>query len=617
VKLSSAVKDIITNRYPADQKAGLMSAIYTMEPTYPYKNLHGELCDDIHSIAISVLSDQEEYKIALANPNDNLFLYLETHTKADIDRLRSYYAKDNQCEGRIAALRMAYEIDPDIPFLSQYPSSSLPNIIHSFGYEDCSEDEWMSLSDGRLLSWLYSHGDNMACEALRIMTQGKKPSRALGYKVLYNIDRNAAYDLRDANTPVKVGEVYREQLKEWQSLEERDFAARISETFGTEGRFVYYAQLHGWMEQISQMRVCFDLKSDENKERLGAYDLRTAAYRFCRILGVAPSYLLEDGAELTDGANFDKVAHRPALLSAMKHGALSQWMSVFFHEDPNEDFAETYSYERKLEEWIVNLGEVDPNQMYFKRFENAKRETAQKYNEVKQGYQRAKGKEKRWRITFYALCAIWLVLLFVCGISGRSYVLDHALVTIALPVGGTTAVIVGLRAFFRGYGFVFSCLWGLLGFLSSWIPILLLKYINGAWPELFVPAVGVITLIYMLVSHFTNYRGDTKNDSQLINNVMGDDIKTTLLEPLYYTFKQKSFRFKGSKFGMLDDVTDQVKSISGESVLHYILWSVMVGLVVMEMALFHPMLLNYPNPKLENIHLSPSNVVKQLQKDVE
>jgi hypothetical protein len=43
----------------------------------------------------------------------------------------------------------------------------------------------------------------------------------------------------------------------------------------------------------------------------------------------------------------------------------------------------------------------------------------------------------------------------------------------------------------------------------------------------------------------------------------------------------------------------------------------MVGLVVMEMALFHPMLLNYPNPKLENIHLSPSNVVKQLQKDVE
>ena len=617
VKLSSAVKDIVVNKYPVDQKAGLMAAVYVMEPTYPYKDLRGNLCDDIHSIAISLLSYQEEYTLALANPNDTMFLYLESHSKADVDRLRNYFSGEKKLDSRIALLRTAYEIDPEIPFLTKFPSSTLPDIVRAFGNEECTDDDWESLSDGRLLSWMYSHEDNMACEALRIMTSGHKPSKSLGYKVLYNIDRDAAYDLRQSDTPQKVGEVFREELKEWQQLNDQEFAERMEDYTSPDGRFFYFAQLHGWFEQISQARACFDMKSEENRERLGAYDLRTAAYRFCRILGVTPVYLLEDGSELTDGAHIDKDMNRPQLLAAMKRGSLAQWMAVFFHEDPHQDFSETYSYERKLEEWILNLGEIDKNQQYYKRYENAKRETARKYQEVRQGYRRAKAKEYQWRITFYALCAVWVGLLLLCGISNRGYVLEHHTFTIGIPVGGMTAVIVGLRAFFRGYGFVFSCLWGLVGALSSWIPVLILRYFNASHASLFVPAIIGITLIYMIICHLTDFRGDSKSDNQLINEVMEDDIKSTLLEPLFYTFKQKALKFKGSKFGMLDDVTNQVRSISGESVLHYVLWSIMVALLVMEMVLFSPRLLNFNNPNFSKVHMSPSSVVKQLQKDVE
>lgn len=75
-------------------------------------------------------------------------------------------------------MRLVYEIDKEIPFLNQYPSSTLQEIVHSFGYEDCSEDAWMSLSDGRLLSWMYCHEDRMASEALRILTNGRSlPAR--------------------------------------------------------------------------------------------------------------------------------------------------------------------------------------------------------------------------------------------------------------------------------------------------------------------------------------------------------------------------------------------------------------------------------------------------------
>ena len=341
VKLSSAVKDIVINRYPVDQHAGLMAAVYVMEPSYPYKDLRGNLCDDVHSAAISVLSYQDEYKLALADPNDNLYLYLESHSKADVNRLRSYFAEDSNLDIRVAILKFVYEIDSDIPFLVNRPSSNLADIVHSFGYEECTDDEWLSLSDGRLLSWMYCHEDHMACEALRIMTAGKTPSRSLGYKVLYNIDKEAPYDLRDADSPYKVGEVLCGQLKEWQNLSDAEYAKKAEDYSDSEGRFIYFAQLHGWFEQISQARACFDMKSEENRNRLGAYDIRTALYRFCRILGVIPSYLLEDGTELTSAITMDKVTYRPQLLSAMKQGSLSQWMAVFYHEDPFQDFSET------------------------------------------------------------------------------------------------------------------------------------------------------------------------------------------------------------------------------------------------------------------------------------
>ena len=617
VKLSSAVKDIVVNRYPVDQRAGLMAAVYVMEPTYPYKDVRGNLCDDVHSATISLLSYQEDYKIALANANDPLFLYLESHSKADVDRLRSYFAPDTKIDGRIAILRLAYEIDPEIPFLPKYPSSTLMEIVHSFGYENCSDDEWKSLSDGRLLSWMYSHEDHMACEALRIMTHGHEPTRSLGYKVLYNIDREAAYDLRDADSPFKVGEVLAEELKEWQNLSDKEYAEKVRDYADPDGRFFYFAQLHGWYEQISQARACFDMKSEENRERLGAYDLRTAAYRFCRILGVIPSYLLEDGTEVKSLTDIDLQTYRPQLLTAIRQGSLSQWISVFYHEDPHQEFEEPYSYERKLEEWIIKLGEIDQNNQYYKRFGSAKDETAQKYKEVRSGYQHAKAKETRWRIIFYVLCGLWMGSLLLFGVSGREYLFRHSLLTIGVPVGGISAVIVGLRAYFRGYGFVMSCFWGLLGALSSWIPIMILKTVNASYPSMFIPACIIITLLYMAICHVTDYRSDSKGDNQLINEVMEDDIKSTLIEPLYYTFKQKTFRFKGSKFGMLDDVTNQVRSISGESVLHYILWSAMIGYLLLEMIVFSPKLLNYRNPDLDNIRVSPTEVVKQLQKDVE
>ena len=613
-KLSTIVKDIVVNRYPVDLRAGLMAAIYAMEPTYPYKDVKGNPCDDVHSVAISLLSYQSDYGILLTNPNDSLFLYLESHTKCNIDRLRSYFSPSENHDTHVAIMRLVYEIDPEISLLARYPSSNLKEIVSTYGKEKLTADDWHILTDGRLLSWMYSHEDRMACESLRILTQGQSYSEALAYKVLYNLDRHAGYDLRSAFTPLQIGEQLAERLRKSEHMSAQDFKEEMKDFLDLNGRFYYYAQLHGWTEVLNEYTRCFDLKSEENRERLGAYDARTAVYKFCRILGVTPSYLMSDGVEYVDGRSIDP--HNFSQIRAeLRNGSFAQWMAVFYHEDPFADFSTKYAYEHALEEWLLALGKIDISQPYYKRFIDAQEETSKRVTSVRDSWYHAKKREKFWRMTFFVLCGIWLLLILLIGVKNHTYLLNHTFLSIGLPLGGMTAIIVGTRAYFRGYDFVFSCFWGLLGAFSSFIPIIVLKYIGQSHPSLFNMAIIVITLVYMLVCHLTDFRGDQKADSKLIAEVLENDIKSTLLEPLYYTFKTKSYRYNGSKFGMLNDVTDQVRSISGESVLHYILWSVLALIFVLNFIIFSPTLMNVDNPDVKRI--SPTEIIKQLERDVE
>lgn len=615
-KLSTIVKDIVTNRYPVDQHAGLMAAVYVMEPTYAYRDVKGNLCDDVHSAAMSLLSYSKEYGVMLTNPNDTLFLYLESHTKCNIDRLRSYFEHKPGFDARVAVLCMVYEIDPDVPFMARYPSSSMAEIVKVFGREDLTDDDWKSLTDGRLLSWMYSHEDKMACESLRILTQGQPYSKSLAFKVLYNLDREAAYDLRFAHTPLGVGDLLSERLKVMQSLDEKAFEAEMSDFLEPNGRFCYFAQLHGWNEMLSEANRCFDFKSEENKDRLGLYDARTALYRFARILGSKPTYMLSDGTELSDGRDIDS-RYYGLIRQEIRNGSFVQWMSVFYHEDPNADFTEEYAYEHTLETWLMDLGKIDKTQTHYKRFVDARKETSDRVQSVRDGWRRAKAKENIWRWIFYGLSGLWILLVLIFGVKNHAYLLNHSFLTIGLPLGGMTGIIVATRAYFRGYDLFFSFLWSLLGVASAFIPIIILKYIDQSHPSLFSLAIVAITLVYMLVCHLTDFRGDQKADSKLISEVLDNDIKSTLLEPLYYTFKTKSYRFKGSKFGLLDDVTDQVRSISGESVLHYILWSVLAFIFVLDFIIYSPSIMNVSNPDLDNASANPTEIIQQIDKDEE
>lgn len=87
----------------------------------------------------------------------------------------------------------------------------------------------------------------------------------------------------------------------------------------------------------------------------------------------------------------------------------------------------------------------------------------------------------------------------------------------------------------------------------------------------------------MVVCHFSENRTDKAYNKELVNEVIDDDVKSQLLEPLFYTFKTKSYKFKGSKFSVLEDVENQFSAVSNESVLHYVLWTLLSVMLLCEL----------------------------------
>ncbi|WP_081783554.1 serine/threonine protein kinase [Xylanibacter brevis] len=602
-KLSAVVNEIVTQRYPTDQRAGLYASAFTMDSSQPYRDIKGVACEDVHSVALSLLSHREEYSLILKNANDPVFIWLESRTKCHVDRLRSYFNED--CEPRISLMRLVLEIDPDIPFLTHRSTLNIQDIVQYFGNAEPTEDEWHSLCDGRLLSWLYVHEDMVKCDNVMKMTAGKEFSMDLAYKVLYSADRTAAYDLREAQTPQAVGDILANQLKQLEHVSADELANQMSAFSNTEdGRFYFFAEIHGWYDLLNEAKRCFDMNSEENRERLGAYDLRTALYRFCRSLGVIPTYLLPNGTLLSDGKQLD-ANQVPQMRTEIRNGALSQWLSVFFHEDPTRDFQEEYSYERELEAWLMAIGSIDPQQFHYRRFAKAREDTKARIAEVRREWNGAQSREKTFMAIYYIVCFIWVVMVLFVGFSNKDYVMAHPYVTIGLPVGGMTAIIVATRSYFNGYGSTIAALWGIVGALTVLIPIYTLRFVYTSFPQLFTVAVLLLTGGYMVVCHYTDFRKAQQTDAKFVNDVLKhEDLKSVLIDPLYYTFKTRSHRYKGSKFGLLDNVADQVHSLSGETVLHYIQWAIMILLLVGEFVLYSPSLMNMKNPDLGKGYIS-------------
>lgn len=600
-KMAVMLSDIVEHRYPNQPQAGLLAAIYTLDPKFPFYDVKERTCTDLHSVSISLMQNAADYLVLLKDPLHPYFIYLETHTDADVDRIRGYF--NDEHADTTAIIKAVYETDVDMPFLSSAPSQTIPEIVRAFGSDDRTDNEWTSLTDGRLLAWMHRHCDVALCESTRIVIEQKNiPERTRAYAVLYNLDRTAAFDLREAISESRVAKLMAAQLQKCQRMGDEGYAEFLEDFLQPHGRLYIYASIHQWHHTLQLLETCLPVDSREHRERMGVYDIKVAAYKICAGMNGQPTYLLHgddvnEEIELFSPEDAVEVDRR-RLRDEVKNGAFQQWAAVFYHEDPNATWSEPMSREHRIEEYLNLIGQCDSSELHYKRFAKAKEEMEDKVESSKANWDRSQRRKRGWMFGFFGLAVVWIALLAIFGLRfHQSFNLFHSYIYyyVCIPVGLAMASMAAFYSYFRGNGIIEGILWVVVGALTSFIPAGILDYCCWHIPN-HLTLVGIaLSLIYVALAWLTAFN-TSEEQLQQLKAVFEIDHDQALREQLYHTYKTHSFKFKGSNFALLDDAVKEAQATSDERVLNCIAWSILLVVMIALFIWYHPSLLGHNPP---------------------
>ena len=595
-KLAVELDDIVDKRYPLTPEIGFQAALYTLDKKLPYHAGKGHTCNNVHEIVMDILANIEDYKIMLQDENHPLYVYLEMTTELEVNRLKDHF-KTNKPE--IAIWRFIFEIDNTIPFLTDKPSQTIDEIIQSFAERDCKEDEWISLTDGRLLSWLYYKSDPLRYITLKEVYDQHLPySRSEAYRILYLLDRNVGFDLHNATERHQIAAIMSEQLMKAQNLDKKSFGEALEEYIKKESRLVYYAQIHGWQDVIMLHKQIFSLQEFEQSSRYGIYDEKIAAYRFCKALGGKPEYYLRTNGRLITTLEQYQELDSKTKRAEIRGGSMKQWLTIFFHENPNETFENKFSYEQALGNYLTEIGKSDSNDPHFKRFKHACEAEQNKLNTARLTSNSIHSQEKRLSFIFFASVLILCTLIVYFQYPNPTSFLQYVPILIGIPTGLTGITLTASWSYFHGNGFLANFIWGGIGGLISGIfPVFLFGQIGAEETSSLVIASIVMIGICTTLAVFFGKRKSIHKYKEL-KKLFHEDTNATLIDALYYTFRQKSNQFKGSNHKALEDATGIMKAARIEYLVHYLIWILFTWTLIVLFVAFHPALLAFELPDI-------------------
>ena len=602
-KLAVELDDIVDKRYPLNPEVGFQAALYTLDNKLPYRDSKGNVCNNIHEVVMTLLANMQDYMVLLQDENHPLYVYLEMTTELEVSRLKEHFRNDPP---EVALWRMIYEVDKTVPFLLDKPSSTIDEIVSSFADRACREDEWMSLTDGRLLSWLYYKCDPLLYVELKEIYDKHLPySRSQAYRVLYYMNRNIGFDLHEATGRMEVASLMSNQLAKCQFSTDKEFAEQMQEYIGTESRLAYYAEIHGWKDVLMQQRRMFDLQATEHVTRFGIYDIRTAAYRFCMALGCVPEYYLRTNGQLIDSLEQYQKLDSKVKKIEMQQGSMKQWLKVFFHEDPFEPFEEKLSYEKALVEYLNEVGQADPEYTYYRRFKYAMEESRKKQDSMRMATALISIRERLVQTIFFSVSTFLCIMLLFFGFSNPTLLLQAAPFSVGLPVGFIFMLLATSWSYFHGHGFLLGAIMTVMGACVGVIPVVVLRLVGASHPSWLV-AVSVAMVTSGVLLGYLIGRGKSLYKYGELKPLFKKNKQSMLLDSLYYTYRQKTQRFKGSNFKALEDAVNVMNATKVEFMIHYVLWITFMVVLTILFICFHGSLLDLPIPDL-------SRYTKQIQ----
>lgn len=595
-KLAVELDDIVDKRYPLNPDTGFQAALYTLDNRLPYRDIKGNACNNVHEVVMSILANMEDYKLLLQDENHPLYVYLEMTTELEVARLKEFFRTDTP---DIALWRLIYEIDDTIPFLLDKPSATIDEIIRAFAEKPCREDEWRSLTDGRLLSWVYYKCDPMIYVELKeIYDQHLPYSRSEAYRALYHLNHQIGFDLQGATEREQVAAVMADTLVKAQYTTDQEFEQIMAEYVAPNSRLFYYAQIRGWKDVCMLHEYTFNLHHPDHVNRYGVYDMRVAAYRFCAAIGHTPEYYFRTGGQVIDSLEGFHAQDANILRTEITQGSLKQWLSIFFHENPKELFAEKYSYEKTLINYLKKIGKYDPEDPYFKRWKYANETGKEQQAGFKLTSALIRRREQALSLGLVISAGVLCALLLIFGFSNPTLLLNNAAFAIALPVGMCLMLLAVTWSYFHGNGLLMTLLSAIVGAGAGWIPVMILREISPRHPQALVAAsvgliIGCIALAIAIGRRKSIYKWSE------LKPLLQSDSNASMIDILHYIYKRKVQTFKGSNYRAIEDAINIMNATKLEFITHYGLWIAMMLVIIGLFITYHESLMDLPTPDID------------------
>lgn len=606
-KLAALLEDIVEHLYPTEQQTGLMAAIYTLCPAFPYHDIKGTICTSIREITMSLLGNVSEYGLLLQNGNNDLYLYLQTHCEIDLTEIKKNFTTD---EPRIAVWKLIYAVDKEMPFLPNKQSATIDEIIASLGSGQCSPDEWLSITDGRLLAWAQSHADVVDIETIATCMEKYKEEQGGAHIIFYHLRPSIAYDLRGANSPKTIAAILNGALRENQQRNGRFFEDAMYDFTSAKGRLRIYAKIQGWNETIEQLESIIDNELHDRASRHGNFDLPTAMYKLCVAMGGRPTYTIDEH-EITDYEDL-RTLSSDRVREESRSGHLNQWLATFFHESPKHCYDSAQDFVENLTQYVEKIGEIDRDNVYYRRYIRAKELSDSRKNNVGRMMKNVESTKKSMNMVFHTMAAISLLIALFYGVPKELH--SHIGLFIGIPIAIGSTAIAGTKGYFSGNGILVTIICGIVGALSAYIPTMILEWVIANAASMTTLATVAIIATYVGLSYMVgcNKSTDRLNTLKTVIEKSNEDENSAKVHAdcLYYTFKSNNKKFKSSSYGVYDDISSELKLIKNDCLVHYTCWCLMMMLITLSFVLFHPSLSGQKMPNTDNVATQLKEITK-------
>lgn len=563
-ELAVNIEEIVEKRYPANQQAGLMAAVYLLDPAADYIGPDGTHVSEPVEIAHYLYKNR--FDDELMNFESNLYVFLYARK---LDRLaeamKSFIKEETTKYPEMAQFKaMIYFnllVDPetglpvywDGEFEYAHDLDELFDLLHQPG--EISNVSQELISGPLFVTWLSYRRPDLAGKVRMLLDNSNDDieseyfnSRS-AYRIIYELDPQL--DLffgRDPNEAERVYTIPQAGAYLAETLNQLSLGNGDLEPFMYTFEYMDSSPLGDYLRArgeayrnfLSWNRYCMEVEEGENAEKAGPYDMVIGAYKsVAGFMQGAPAYTIGDtkvtSPEQLKDIPADKVK---ALLGdtnvrQMPSGEgkpvawLDAWLTVFFQEKPMLDLSEPFTYEKETAKYTEFIGQIDKENKFYRRYRKGIRQIDKSASKLRKSERSLKLKRTIFTILGLVPTLIVLISSWFLDAPDGNPINGHFMTTWGICLVGCW--IIG-SSMFDGFfsGFIPGIIGGLVvaGF----------AYAGFAWfPSILYLICGLILLIGAIVAMVNMFKREKIDTGGL--NIKGDEFEYRQLDALYFAYR--------------------------------------------------------------------------------